>query len=384
MRRARGTRPHPPAEPFHLRGRSIAVRLHAIAAVSRIGDPRPGAEAQSIPMPYARSHHDRRRPNAARHRAPVRARGPVGKAHRGRASSASWPRSTSACWHRAGIQLGAAEAQKRAAERNARPMRRRRPRPPPRRSGPGREGPSWRHRRPSAGGMTPAREQTAVIRHEARRHVRTVQRPGRPRHERRSEPADLLATVLTTRGGSRRDSISRGKDGRSSPDRDDKKTIELDRRQRDAPTGAGRTTGSATGWWCDGRSDGLRIAVRHRASVGDLLPTLRRTSARDAGFGSPSSASRSSASSPVLALTRICRRLATASIDCGRRLERPRRSRPTDEVGRLATAFNQMAEDVELHQRSAVEQERIKRERASSSAGDPDRQRRRRSRCASG
>ena len=33
-----------------------------------------------------------------------------------------------------------------------------------------------------------------------------------------------------------------------------------------------------------------------------------------------------------------------------------------DEIGRLATAFNQMAEDVELHQRSAVEQERIKRE----------------------
>ena len=33
-----------------------------------------------------------------------------------------------------------------------------------------------------------------------------------------------------------------------------------------------------------------------------------------------------------------------------------------DEVGRLAVAFNQMAEDVEKHQRSAVEQERIKRE----------------------
>ena len=33
-----------------------------------------------------------------------------------------------------------------------------------------------------------------------------------------------------------------------------------------------------------------------------------------------------------------------------------------DEVGRLAAAFNQMAEDVERHQRPAVEQERIRRE----------------------
>ena len=33
-----------------------------------------------------------------------------------------------------------------------------------------------------------------------------------------------------------------------------------------------------------------------------------------------------------------------------------------DEIGRLALAFNRMAADVEQHQRSAVEQERIRRE----------------------
>jgi sigma-B regulation protein RsbU (phosphoserine phosphatase) len=112
----------------------------------------------------------------------------------------------------------------------------------------------------------------------------------------------------------------------------------------------------------DPSGSGLRLGIAR--PVGDSLDSLRRTAARNAGMG---------ALFIVIALagivplsTRLTRNLSALG-DGVRRIATGDYSarvpvRARDEVGELAQAFNQMAEDVEKHQRAALEQERIKRE----------------------
>jgi serine phosphatase RsbU (regulator of sigma subunit) len=112
----------------------------------------------------------------------------------------------------------------------------------------------------------------------------------------------------------------------------------------------------------DPTGSGLKFGIAR--PVGDSLSELRRASARNAAFG---------LGFIVLALIgivplsgRLTRNLSVlsdgvnriASGDYHARVE----VRSNDEVGRLAAAFNQMAEDVERHERAAVGQERIRRE----------------------
>ncbi len=107
---------------------------------------------------------------------------------------------------------------------------------------------------------------------------------------------------------------------------------------------------------------GLRFGIAR--PVGDLLNELRRTTARNAGFGLLFIAVALVGIVPLSG--RLTRNLSTLTDGVGRIARGDYGARVSvkshDEIGRLAGAFNQMAADVELHQRSAVEQERIRRE----------------------
>ena len=112
----------------------------------------------------------------------------------------------------------------------------------------------------------------------------------------------------------------------------------------------------------DPSGSGLKLGIAR--PVGDSLATLRRTAARNAGLGLLFIAIALIGIVPLSA--RLTRDLTTLSDGVRRIAQGDYRARVpvkgNDEVGRLAVAFNQMAEDVETHQHSAVEQERIKRE----------------------
>jgi serine phosphatase RsbU (regulator of sigma subunit) len=112
----------------------------------------------------------------------------------------------------------------------------------------------------------------------------------------------------------------------------------------------------------DPSGSGLTLGIAR--PVGDSLAELRRTSARNAGLG-------------VLFITlalvgivplssRLTRNLSVLREGVRKIARGDYRTRVAvnsrDEVGELAEAFNKMAEDVERHQRAAIEQERIKRE----------------------
>ena len=213
---------------------------------------------------------------------------------------------------------------------------------------------------------TPARRKTAL---SGTRLDVTFERDGKVVRAANAEVnlPNLLATVLTT---TRRDRgeipFAVGKDGRLyTQTEDDKKKVEAiggNVTKADEPAGTVRVGDWIVVSTADPTGSGLRFGIAR--PVGDSLQALRRTSARNAGLGL---AFIGLALIGIVPLSsRLTRNLSTLS-DGVRRIALGDYSarvkvKSNDEIGRLATAFNQMAEDVERHQRSAVEQERIRRE----------------------
>ncbi len=112
----------------------------------------------------------------------------------------------------------------------------------------------------------------------------------------------------------------------------------------------------------DKSGSGLRLGVAR--PVGDSLATLRRAAARNAGLGLLFIAVALVGIVPLSA--HLTRNLSALSEGVRRIAQGDYHARvpvrSNDEVGQLARAFNQMATDVERHENTAVEQERIRRE----------------------
>jgi serine phosphatase RsbU (regulator of sigma subunit) len=112
----------------------------------------------------------------------------------------------------------------------------------------------------------------------------------------------------------------------------------------------------------DKSGSGLRLGVAR--PVGDSLAALRRAAARNAGLGLGFIAIALIGIVPLS--SRLTRNLTALNEGVSRIAHGDYRARvpvkSNDEVGQLAVAFNQMATDVERHQHQAVEQERIRRE----------------------
>ena len=274
-----------------------------------------------------------------------------------------------------GIQLGAAEAQKRVAEakreadekvqadakiaaaEQAKATRRVAPRVAP---------PVTTPAAPAAVRMAPAHRKSAL---SGSRLDVTLERDGKVVRTANAEVnlPNLLATVLTT---TRRDRgeipFAVGKDGKlytqTAEDKKKLETIGGNITSADSPVGTTRVNDWIVVSTADPTGSGLRFGIAR--PVGDSLLSLRRTSARNAAFGLGFIGLALIGIVPLS--SRLTKNLSTLS-DGVRRIARGDYSvrvnlKSSDEVGRLATAFNQMAADVERHQQSAVEQERIKRE----------------------
>ena len=112
----------------------------------------------------------------------------------------------------------------------------------------------------------------------------------------------------------------------------------------------------------DKSGSNLRLGIAR--PVSDSLATLRITAARNAGLGLLFIAIALVGIVPIS--TSLTRNLTVMSAAVSRIATGDYRARvpvkANDEVGRLAVAFNKMAADVERHQQTAVEQERIRRE----------------------
>ena len=176
---------------------------------------------------------------------------------------------------------------------------------------------------------------------------------------------NLLATVFAN---TRRDSgeipFAVGKDGHLyAPNEADRaKLATLDVSGVDDTPGTKRAGNWIVVTMPDRSGAGLRFGIAR--PVGNLFNDLRRTTARNAGFGLLFIAIALAGMVPLSG--RLTRNLTALTEGVGRIAQGDYSARvpatSRDEIGRLAVAFNRMAADVEQHQRSAVEQERIRRE----------------------
>jgi serine phosphatase RsbU (regulator of sigma subunit) len=197
----------------------------------------------------------------------------------------------------------------------------------------------------------------------------TVERDGKVVRQANAEVnlPNLLGTVFTT---TRRDKgevpFAIAKDGHIyTTSDDDKRRIESlagDFIKPNTPPGTTVLQDWIVVTTADPTGSGLKFGVAR--PVGESLQDLRRRSARNAALGLGFIGLALIGIVPLS--TRLTRNLSTLSEGVRRIAKGDYSARVKvtshDEIGRLAAAFNQMASDVEQHQRNAVEQERIKRE----------------------
>ena len=176
---------------------------------------------------------------------------------------------------------------------------------------------------------------------------------------------NLLATVFAN---TRRDSgeipFAIGRDGHlyAPTEADRAKLASLDIAHLSSTPGTTRMHEWIVVTMPDQSGAGLRFGIAR--PVGDLLDSLRRTTVRNAGFGLLFIAIALGGIVPLS--SRLTRNLSSLTDGVGRIARGDYGARvpvkSNDEIGRLASAFNRMAADVEQHQLAAVEQERIRRE----------------------
>jgi sigma-B regulation protein RsbU (phosphoserine phosphatase) len=257
-----------------------------------------------------------------------------------------------------GIRLGAAELQKKAAlalqaEAQAKAAKAAEP------------AASTASKKPSPPATTPRDQRKSTI--SGNKLDVKVERDGKVVRQVNAEInlPNVLATVFTT---TRRDGgevpFAVGQDGRIYTRSDD------DRVKVEAlgpvATPAGPATVRLPDWIAvttpDPSGSGLRLGIAR--PTGDSVASLRRAAARNVGFGLLFIGVALAGIVPLA--SRLTRNLSVLGDAVHRIAEGDYAARvpvkAKDEVGRLAVAFNQMAEDVEKHQKAAVGQERIRRE----------------------
>jgi serine phosphatase RsbU (regulator of sigma subunit) len=217
---------------------------------------------------------------------------------------------------------------------------------------------------PDKAGTSTAKRKTSL---KGNRLDVTVERDGEIVRQANAEinMPNVLATVFSTSRGDRQEvPFAVGRNGQLYTRSDaDRARVEAlgDVAKPDGPAMA-RLSDWIVVTTPDPSGSGLKLGIAR--PVGDSLASLRRTAARNAGVGLLFIAVALVGIVPLS--SRLTRGLTTLSDGVNRIAQGDYRARVPirghDEVGRLASAFNQMAEDVEKHQRAAVEQERIKRE----------------------
>jgi serine phosphatase RsbU (regulator of sigma subunit) len=197
----------------------------------------------------------------------------------------------------------------------------------------------------------------------------TVERNGKVLREANAEVnlPNLLATVFTTTHRERGEvPFAFSKDGRLyTPTDEDRKKVESlggGVVKPDSPPGTTVLADWIVVTTSDPTGSGLKFGIAR--PVGESLNELRRAGARNAGLGL---ACIGLALIGIVPLSsRLTRNLSKLNDGVHRIADGDYSARvqvaSNDEIGKLARAFNQMAEDVERHQHAVVEQERIRRE----------------------